>query len=348
MTKQRGFSLIEIMISLVIGSIILGAGIQILSASKQNYRLIESLSRLQENARYVMETMAFDLRMTGYQVCGETSGKANIITGGEGTWYLDVFGNTLEGYESGAGIADLPVAGEGVLVAGTDAVSFKSLGLEDAFYIESHDEANAVFVLNKNASFDVGELAVVCDAGQTTVFQVSSATAGADTVDHDTGGAAEPGNCTRLLGGSCGSAASYEFSSDAQMFHIESSIYYIGLGADGVTPGLYKAEVRPNAGATASVVPILLAPDVVNLQLEYGEDTVGDGVVDTYSNANAVGDWNAVLSVRVFLVFRSRDDFLVEAGEEQLYRLNGVDIQALDRHVYRVFSTTVGLRNRLQ
>ncbi len=349
MNRQKGLTLIEIMIALTIGSFVIAAAIQILSSSKQNYRMIESLSRMQEDARFVTETLAFDLRMTGYQVCGDTPGKANVINGGEASWYLDAFGSTLIGYESGAGVSDIPATGAGSLVAGTDAVALKTIGLQNTYYVQSHNPSSAVINLNRTSDFVAGDLAVICDENQTSLFQVSTDTGASDALVHNTGGSESPGNCTKKLGASCSEpSAEYTFGSNAQVFRINSILYYIGLGDDGVTPSLYRAELEPDGSGSLAVTPQLLVPDVADMQLEYGEDTDNDRLVDSYVDASAVTNWDSVLSVRVHLLFRSRQDFLVPADEKQSYTLNGVNTTATDRRIYRVFSTTVGLRNRLQ
>ncbi|NJD05835.1 MAG: hypothetical protein FIA97_04975 [Methylococcaceae bacterium] len=67
---QRGISMVEIMIALVL-SLILSAGvIQVYLSSKQSYRTQEGYSRLQENARYAMETMTRFIRLAGYKPYG--------------------------------------------------------------------------------------------------------------------------------------------------------------------------------------------------------------------------------------------------------------------------------------
>ena len=63
---QQGFSLVEIMVALVI-SLFLAAGIiQLFISSQQTYRVTQALSRLQENGRFIIDRMAFDIRMAGY------------------------------------------------------------------------------------------------------------------------------------------------------------------------------------------------------------------------------------------------------------------------------------------
>lgn len=66
---QQGFTLIEIMISLLLGVFLLGGVIGVFLNTKQTYRVQDGLSRLQENGRYAMEFMGRDIRMADYKAC---------------------------------------------------------------------------------------------------------------------------------------------------------------------------------------------------------------------------------------------------------------------------------------
>lgn len=52
--KQKGLTLIELMIAMVLGIILAGSVTGLFVTSKQNYRIQESNSRLQENSRFAM------------------------------------------------------------------------------------------------------------------------------------------------------------------------------------------------------------------------------------------------------------------------------------------------------
>lgn len=65
-TSQRGFTLIELMIAMLIGVFLMAGVIQIFLSAKQAYRLQENLSRLQENGRLAIDNITKDIRMTGY------------------------------------------------------------------------------------------------------------------------------------------------------------------------------------------------------------------------------------------------------------------------------------------
>lgn len=97
---QHGMTLIEIMISLLIGAFLIGGILQIFISTRQTYRLQENLSRMQENGRFALEFLARDIRMAGYWGClkavnGDISGTDNDASSGtidDGTDSLTIKG----------------------------------------------------------------------------------------------------------------------------------------------------------------------------------------------------------------------------------------------------------------
>jgi len=67
--SQQGMSVIELMISLALGLFITAGLISLFVNSKQNYRLNENMSRLQENARFAVSFISRDIRMADYRAC---------------------------------------------------------------------------------------------------------------------------------------------------------------------------------------------------------------------------------------------------------------------------------------
>jgi type IV pilus assembly protein PilW len=63
---SRGFSLVEMMVAMTIGLVLVGAGIAVYANSRAAYIVNESISRLQENARYALDEITRDLRLAGY------------------------------------------------------------------------------------------------------------------------------------------------------------------------------------------------------------------------------------------------------------------------------------------
>ncbi len=67
--KTKGFTLIELMVSLVLGLILTTSIVQFFLANHQSARVAEAFSRVQENGRSAMEFITRDIRAADYQVC---------------------------------------------------------------------------------------------------------------------------------------------------------------------------------------------------------------------------------------------------------------------------------------
>lgn len=65
--SYKGMTLVEIMIALVIGLVLTGGVLEIFISSKQSYRSLETLSRLQGGGRIAMMIMGERMRMAGYK-----------------------------------------------------------------------------------------------------------------------------------------------------------------------------------------------------------------------------------------------------------------------------------------
>jgi type IV pilus assembly protein PilW len=129
MKKQhaRGFSLVELMVSIVIGLILVAGILSIFFSSKVTYTSNEKTARLQENGRTALDFLSHDLRSSGYQGCARNmSYTAAINSPGSLLWSF-VF--PIQGFESdGAGayaptvpitLDPLPIADSDIMVVRT-------------------------------------------------------------------------------------------------------------------------------------------------------------------------------------------------------------------------------------
>lgn len=67
--RARGFSLTELLVAMVIGLVLLAGLVTLMVNSKKNYSQIDYSARLQENARFTMEFLTYDIRMAGFFGC---------------------------------------------------------------------------------------------------------------------------------------------------------------------------------------------------------------------------------------------------------------------------------------
>lgn len=63
---QRGFTLIEMMISLTIGLVLILGAVTIYTGGRQNFQTFENVSRLQDDARFALDVLSPDVRLAGF------------------------------------------------------------------------------------------------------------------------------------------------------------------------------------------------------------------------------------------------------------------------------------------
>jgi type IV pilus assembly protein PilW len=68
--RQRGLSMIELMIALVLGLLVIAGILTLLSSVRQASATQSAIARLQENGRAAIDTMAADFRSAGFLPCG--------------------------------------------------------------------------------------------------------------------------------------------------------------------------------------------------------------------------------------------------------------------------------------
>ncbi|MCL7714194.1 PilW family protein [Stenotrophomonas mori] len=67
--RAGGFTLIELMISLALGLLVLGAAFVVFRSNQNSFRATEGINRIQENARAAFELISQDIRAAGGSVC---------------------------------------------------------------------------------------------------------------------------------------------------------------------------------------------------------------------------------------------------------------------------------------
>lgn len=337
--RQRGLTLVELMISLTLGLLITLAIGYLYTGSRQTYRVNDNVARMQENGRYAMEMIGRDLRMAGYWGCASGLVSAPVNTLNNNSDYAYDFGKPVQGHEAIGTNSWSPPLDASILgaLAGTDVLTLRTTfgkGIRVLQHPGGTPPGSADLKVSVGSGLVAGDIVLVSDCRDAAVFQITNinTSAGMDNVVHNTGIGA-PGNATKALG--------KEYVG-GEIMRITTVTYYIRPNAAG-RPALY----RLSRGTAEELVE-----NVENMQVTYGVDTDGDQAVDVYRTANNVTDWGAVRSVRVRLLLVSPDDNLAEAP--QTYSFVDTDgdgvpnsVTATDRRLRYVFTSTIGLRNRL-
>lgn len=342
--RQSGITLVELMVSIALGMILIGAALSVMLGNRQTYRVQENLSRTQEMTRNAFELIARDIRRAGSTGCSTQRLRdesvvpaqyfyrvANVLNGAQGAAPLwsSTFGSGLRGYE-GNQVAPFAAFGTATATRVGDPNAPANAVIPDALIltgpsdagliVTNHNSSTATFTVNvANHGINTGDLLLVCDYRQASIFQASAAQpTGSALILHAAGGAA-PGNCSQNLGyadpaAGCGNAA-YTYPAGATIYRFFTDAWYIGNGRDG--PGLF---LRQNAAA-----PIEIASGVTDMQVTYLAE---NGV--QYVDATAITDWGAVLAMRVTLTVNGHMDGSNAATET----------------VSRTFNLTTNLRSR--
>ncbi|MET4572302.1 type IV pilus assembly protein PilW [Stenotrophomonas rhizophila] len=377
-TRQAGLSLVELMISLVIGLILMLGITQIFIASHSASRLSEGVARAQENGRFALEFLERDIRMAGHTGCvndqaqfikGTSAFKNNLVAATGSGSPLD-FTVAIQGYEAaGTGPGGTLAVGQGTVPAGLPGTIS---GLNPAPVAGSDilvlrflaPEGVPVTAINgQDLTVTAGNWARLTQGGVATptLFGIANC----ESVDIFAG--------TTTSGKITGSTV--DFSRYApqpdptQVYRAESMVYYIGQGTNG--PGLRRARAN-SAGVYA--INEELVEGIENLQLIYGLDTtpvitgatppVGNmtvqnvaSVVTTATTAAGAAEWRRVGMVQVGLVARSAERIGTGTGTgtrptDDAAKLGVLGMTynqdgATDGRYRTAYEVSIALRNRL-
>lgn len=344
-SKQKGLTLVELLIALTIGLFVVGAIGALYVNTRQGFTYANEVARIQETGRFALETISRDIRMAGYNGCSRSVITANIINNGSSNPLLDITTPIL-GFEGGVSTLPSVLSSAGAL-SGTDALILMGGSASGEMVVKSHDPALAQ-IETLGHSVKSGEMLMVTDCSKASVFQVSNIAA--NYVEHNTGGS--PGNCSKFLGVTCpssGASASYVYKPGSSLMRVFSNAYFI---ADSVSnPGtrsLFSMALEGTGGVSTKRE---LLNNVENMQIAYGIDGDGNGTVDSYVTASGVSDWSKVISVKIALLVRSTGNHISTGSQPYTFMTTaGSTNENLetpsDRIMRRVFSETAVARNR--
>jgi type IV pilus assembly protein PilW len=339
MSKQRGVSLVELMVSVTIGLILLAGVLSIFLSSKVTYFANEKLARLQENGRVALNLMSFDIRTSGYPGCARTTQVYSTLN--TPTSVLWNYSIPLQGFESdGAGgyspalgitLNPAPVANSDVIVARTMRRDVPTYRLASPM----GGVTSALTVTTATPAPAAGQHMMVMGCEYSSVFQVTAYSPGApnSTISHTATGTA-PGNASANL--------NYVYQTGSRVAPLQTVIYYVANDALG-NPSLYR-----QTGATTPAEQLI--EGVEALQMSYGFDTNNDQIVDSYLSAAGVTNWDRVRSVNFALLVRSDEAGTERDNKTYVLLDTAVGGRTLgpftDLRSRLMFTSTIALRNR--
>lgn len=82
MRNHRGFSLIELMVSMVLGLLVAGGIISVFMSTSTSSLVQTQMAKLQEEGRFAITALTTDLRMTNAQYCSNMGGPSSTLSNG--------------------------------------------------------------------------------------------------------------------------------------------------------------------------------------------------------------------------------------------------------------------------
>ncbi len=333
--NHAGFSIVELLVALAISLVVMTGIYQVFLGNSETYRITENYTRLQENGRFALGFLTSEVHSAGYYGCYSDSASLKS-TLNDSDDFLYNFDQPIEGFESTSASAWTPAVAASITspLGGSDILTLRRIVPNAAMRVTANMTAsyNSISLSDTVA---VGDYLLINDCQESWVFQSTSAGA---TVEHTVLDSSDedfvsPGNSQANF--------TYAFGEGSDVYKIETVSYYVRKNSESPPqPALYRKIGVSDAEEILS--------EVENMQILYGEDTSSDGNVDGYVTADHVGDWSRVLSVRIGLLVRSATEVAKGELDTDTYTINGQIVDPVDdRRFRRVFTATIGLRNKL-
>tara|TARA_R110001583_G_scaffold26571_7_gene95838 strand:- start:5265 stop:6203 length:939 start_codon:yes stop_codon:yes gene_type:complete len=265
-SKQSGFSLIELMIAMALGLLVMFSVLQIFTASMQSTVIQNAFARVQENGRMSIELISRDIRVADFWGClHDTSLITNHLDSSYDASIIatNQLGITGSNDVSNSTIENISVLDNTDTLTLRGAKSFSNVKVTSPHMINN---ASDITVIN-GAGISNGDVVMISDCQGADLFSNTS-------------------NSSTILSHS--EALSNVYSSSAQILSPYYKTYFIGINSTG------GSSLYANDNGTAQE----FIRGITDLQITFGEDTNSNGTADQFSTAPDVSDMNEVLSIR--------------------------------------------------
>lgn len=352
MTSQRGLSLIELMIALLLSAMLLWGVLQIFDSNRNTMRMQTAFARVQESGRFATDLLTKEIRMADYWGCvpDEGSIKNHLdetdadYAGSTAKDLLDEIG--ANGVAGSNNVSSLTI-GTMAVIDGTDTLTLR--GAEDACEGTGRmvpSTTAAALQVSAQCQVQPGDIVLLtnCQSGELmTVTQVQGLGSGGGggtgstgnsnklTVTHDTGNNPADGvidNATKDL--------QRQYGADSRILKPYERTYFLAEGPDG--PSLYLAPTNSTAQE--------LVPGIEDMQILYGVDTNDDGVVNRWAHAGALTAAQMELAIAIKLQLVVASDSNVRADDMPVTDIDGETTTYTDGKLRKIYLTTAKVRNR--
>lgn len=350
-------TLVELMIAMVLGLLVLMAIVQIFIGQRQTFALAEATNQVQESGRIGLEFLGRAGRNADYWGCLAEPGdlESNLNQGGSDSAAFD--------FSRGLGIYNGPLDDMEDLdaVPDSDVAVFRGADGGSGARVD-HEAGNSGGVKTLSGRdltryVDPGDLMLMADCEGGEIFQATAVSE--QQVRHQPGANMEPGNASNQL--------DTEPGQGARLMGVDTRRFFVAETGDGRSLMVQEmvrtsAAGGPGGGGGSTTVELGPPREVVSgvdsMQIMLGLDDDGDGAIDTWEEPPSEGGDESLLDealgLRISLLVRSVNDDVTEEPQSFCFPAwrdcseDGEGLQtADDRHLYRVYSTSMTIRNRM-
>lgn len=323
--RNSGFSLVEVMVTLVLGLVVMASIVNLFINTKQNHVQNERLGSVLENGRFALRMLSTDLKTVGFMggVLDNTAitqdGSLSLISdcgqASETNWVYDLntyrYMQFLYDASPSAVSTQFNCINSADLKPNTDVLVVKRVYTEKETGALSQD---AVYV---RSDYNTG------------CFWYHSASS------------------TTPSGGACPTVDFEDWRYIVNIYYIRN---YANTPGDG-NPTLCKKYLSVTTGGSPepTMREICLAEGIEHFHVQYGldTDTPKDGIANIFvSNPTAAQVSNDAVSAKIFLLVRARTEDPTFSNTKT-YSLGSRTVTVNDNYYRRVYSTQVVLRNPL-
>ena len=292
--QEAGLTLIELMVSMVLGLVIISGILSVFSTNREAFRTNENLARMQENARTAFDFMARDLREAGTNPCG-TPLVANVVRISSAVpWWADWNLGSVRGYDAGQDVTSIVPIGSATneRVSGTDSI-LVIRAAQDEKIISAHDTASADITVDSVDGIAATDILIACDLNTAAIFEADTVSTSTKNINH----AQDVGNynCNSNLGyptdDNCPTTTPSvkQLQPGGVVTKLLSSYWYVGNNANG-KKSLFRTRITKKTvgGLTRPTTePEEILDGVKDLQIEYlTKNKTSNALATTWIPAN--------------------------------------------------------------
>lgn len=362
--RQKGFSLIELMVAGALGTFILAGMIQVLSSAKDTFLIGSALTEIQEGGHFALSAIATPLRYRGFQGCllpaslnnsdeenlnwdnatytvpvandfpSDNIARTNLrgfSVDSDGTWWPEP---SVEA--TNTDIIDLRNGIDGITPReGSDVISVQYASPDSLSLAENMAGRSAPLVITDTTfSLRENDLVYIGDCSIGDVFRVSNEVSDTPpfSIEHDSSH-----NSTNNL--------RRAYQTDATIRLFRSDTYFV---ADSGRNNEIGDDVYSLFRLSANGDVDEIAEGVEYIKALYGEQ-IGSGNIRFLPASDADLNMRRVISIELGIIVKSLQPALKQSDTRH-YVLPGATISATQHgggnYLRKVFNTTVQMRNK--